>query len=201
MLVTLVAAAFLLDIVGPPGSGEFGTIVTVLPNGNLVVTYPYYDSGSLTDVGAVYLYDGTSGALISTLTGSTAGDLVGFFGVIVLANGNYVVRSPWWDNGAAMDAGAATWGSATTGVSGTVSAANSLVGSTVEDMVGSRVTALPNGNYLVSSPGGTPARQQMPGQSPGAAGLAASAAQLAQPTVWWVALSPTCSATMVYTML
>ena len=54
----------------------------------------------------------------------------------VLSNGNYVVRSPDWDNGAAADAGAVTWGSGTTGITGTVSAANSLVGSTAGDQVG-----------------------------------------------------------------
>ena len=48
---------------------------------------------------------------------------------VVLANGNYVVRSPYWDNGAAADAGAVTWGDGTSGVTGAVSAANSLVGS------------------------------------------------------------------------
>ena len=53
-----------------------------------------------------------------------------------LTNGNYVVRSPAWDNGAVADAGAVTLGSGTTGVSGAVSAANSLVGSTADDQVG-----------------------------------------------------------------
>ena len=49
-------------------------------------------------------------------------------------------------------------GNGTTGVSGIVSAANSLVGSTTDDYVGynddgiSAVTALSNGNYVVSSP-------------------------------------------------
>ena len=56
-----------------------------------------------------------------------------------------------WDNGAVVDAGAATWGSGTTGVTGVISAANSLVGSTANDQVGSGVTALSNGNYVVRS--------------------------------------------------
>ncbi|MGB8253603.1 MAG: hypothetical protein WCF08_10340, partial [Anaerolineaceae bacterium] len=81
------------DIVGPPGSGQFGDSVAALPNGNIVVTDPLYDDGMITDVGAVYLYNGATRALISTLTGSTAGDAVGSGGVIVLTNGNYVVRS------------------------------------------------------------------------------------------------------------
>ena len=66
-----------IDLVGPTGSGQFGTSVTVLPNGNIVVTDPQYTVGTTVHVGAVYLYDGGTGAVISTLTGSTAGDQVG----------------------------------------------------------------------------------------------------------------------------
>ncbi len=150
-----VVAATQIDIAGPAGSGAFGTSVTVLPNGNIVVTDPYYDAGEIADVGAVYLYDGATGAQISALTGSTAGDQVGYDDVIVLRNGNYVVRSTLWDNVAtgAVDAGAVTWGSGASGVSGVVSATNSLVGSTGLDRVGYYgVTALSNGNYVVPSP-------------------------------------------------
>ena len=69
-----------------------------------------------------------------------------------LSNGNYVVRSPDWDNGAIADAGAVTWGNGTGGVTGPVSTANSLVGSQPSDQVGTNgVTALSNGNYVVSS--------------------------------------------------
>ena len=73
-------------------------------------------------------------------------------GVTALTNGNYVVRTRElgqrrrWSN-----AGAVTWGSGTTGVVGAVSAANSLVGTTASDAVGT-VTALTNGNYVVTSP-------------------------------------------------
>jgi hypothetical protein len=46
-----------------------------------------------------------------------------------------------------LDAGAVTFGSGITGVSGVVSAANSLVGSSLGDFVSSEgVTALSNGN-------------------------------------------------------
>ena len=65
----------------------------------------------------------------NSLVGSSAGDNVGGSGgsgVTLLANGNYVVRSPVWDNGAIGDAGAVTWGSGTAGIQGTISDANSL---------------------------------------------------------------------------
>ncbi|HEV2800058.1 MAG TPA: thrombospondin type 3 repeat-containing protein [Pyrinomonadaceae bacterium] len=138
------------EINGPAGSGDFGSYVEVLPNGNIVVADPAYDEGALTDVGAVYLYDGATLAPISVLKGGTAFDRVGSGKIIVLANGNFVVPSVDWDNGAAQGAGAVTFCSATTGCNGVVSAANSLVGSSSNDAVGS-VTALPNDHYVVSS--------------------------------------------------
>ena len=142
------------DIVGPAGSGQFGTFVTVLPNGNFVVTDPLFDDpGGTADVGAVYLYSGNSLTLISTLKGSSAGDRIGFSGVTVLINGNFVVNSIFWDNpsGQTSDAGAVTFCSQVTGCNGIVSAVNSLVGSSVGDRVGSRINALTNGHYVVSS--------------------------------------------------
>src|SRR5262249_30537434 len=92
---------------------------------------------------------GVSGAVSesNSLVGSSANDQVGL-SVTALSNGNYVVRSPDWNG----NRGAATWGSGTTGVSGTVSASNSLVGSSPNDQVGLSVTALSNGNYVVGSP-------------------------------------------------
>jgi hypothetical protein len=147
-----------VDILGPAGSGPFGSNITVLSNGNLVVIDTGFDlSGpTVTDVGAVYLYD-PDGNLISRLRGSTSGDAIGSSGIRELSNGHFVVISPNWDNGGVVDAGAVTWGSADTGFIGgadvVVSAANSLVGSASGDRVGSNgIRALGNGNYVVNSP-------------------------------------------------
>jgi hypothetical protein len=133
-------------LVAPPGSVYFGAQIVALSNGNLVATDPSGNGG------AVYLFNGQTGVLISALTGLTSLGVGPT--VTALANGNFVVSSPDWNNGM----GAVTWGSGTTGVSGTVSAANSLVGSTVFDHVGGLggagggITALANGNYVVDSP-------------------------------------------------
>ena len=132
--------------------------VVALSNGNYVVSSPYWDNGAATDAGAVTWGSGTTGvsgvvSSSNSLVGSTSDDQVGYGGVMALSNGNYVVRSYYWDNGAATDAGAVTWGSGTTGISGVVSSSNSLVGSTSNDQVGyGGVVALSNGNYVVSSP-------------------------------------------------
>lgn len=147
------AATTQVDIYGPVGSGKFGATISVLPNGNIIVIDQEYDFDGAVDAGAVHLYNGASGDLISSMTGTSAGDHVGSGGVTILENGNYVVSSPDWDKGGVTDAGAVTWGNAATGVSGVVSSANSLVGSKTGDMVGNGgVTALPNGNYVVCSP-------------------------------------------------
>ena len=52
----------------------FDTTVAVLPNGNMVIVDSGYDQDSTLDVGAVYLYDGRTNALVSMLTGTTAED-------------------------------------------------------------------------------------------------------------------------------
>jgi filamentous hemagglutinin family protein len=126
------------------GGTGFGTDSVPLITGNVVVTKPG-DNFAAENAGAVYLYDGATGGLISYLTGSQPGDEVGS-GVVALTNGNYVVHSRNWDNGMVVNAGAVTWGNGSTGVTGVVSIANSLVGSR------SGVVALTNGNYVVNSP-------------------------------------------------
>jgi hypothetical protein len=110
------------------------------------------------DAGAVTWGDGANGttgvvSAANSLVGSSAGDLDGYEGVVALANGNYVVLSSYWDNGGVVDAGAVTWGDGANGTTGVVSAANSLVGGSTDDVVGSwGVTALDNGSYVVISP-------------------------------------------------
>ena len=49
--------------------------------------------------GAALLYNECTGALISAVYGKT-NDQIGYNGVLVLANGNYLVLSPYWADGA-----------------------------------------------------------------------------------------------------
>jgi filamentous hemagglutinin family protein len=134
------------------GSGS----VTEVGGGNLVVASPTDNFGGAS-AGAVYLYNGSTGALISALYGRTAGDRVGAGasgsnGVTRLANGNYVISSPGWSNAGQAQAGAVTWSSAATGLSGALSSANSLVGGALDALGSGGVTALANGHYVISSP-------------------------------------------------
>ena len=147
-------AALQLDDPTPDTTSGFGSVAQVLGNGNVVITAPKADTGATADTGAVYLFDSKTGALLSNLRGSHAGDQVGSAGVQVLANGHYLVLSPEYgtvtgvntlDPAASSDpgtyalktnqtvsAGAITWqnGSGQAGAGSLVSSANSLVGST-----------------------------------------------------------------------
>ena len=156
---TLLAAAF-AEFVDPNPSADngFGSEVVPLSTGNVVVTAPYDDAGG-TDAGAVYLLNGATGELISTLTGSQDFDFIGRVdaeknSVVALTNGNFLVVSPRWSNGNAAGVGAVTFGSGTTGVSGFVSQENSLIGNSAGDRLGRNgvIIPLPNGDYVVSSP-------------------------------------------------
>lgn len=139
-------------------------VLALTGNGNYVVLSNGFDISGQSNVGAATWVDGTtgiprnensSGVQVSSnnsIIGAKASDEVGS-SAIALTNGNYVVRSPNWDNGSPYDAGAATWGSGTEGVSGDVNASNSLVGTLIQDNVGSGgIYALSSGNYVVVSP-------------------------------------------------
>lgn len=141
----------------PEVGNGFGDIIVPLRTGNVVIVAPWDDAGGV-DAGAVYLFNGSTGKLISKLTGSGPGDQIGSHGVVALSGGNFVVISPLWDNGSATDSGAVTWGHGKRGVSGVVSSRNSLIGSHSNDRIGigdsdsPGVTLLENGNYVVRSP-------------------------------------------------
>jgi len=130
-----------------PTSG-YGLGVAILGNGNIVIASSN-DNVAASAAGAVYLFNGSNAALISTLTGSHANDQIGSGITKLTGNNNYAVESPFWNGGI----GAVTWGNGSTGITGVVSSSNSLVGSTANDSVGlGGITALSNGNYGVASP-------------------------------------------------
>ncbi|MBP6900314.1 MAG: filamentous hemagglutinin N-terminal domain-containing protein [Burkholderiaceae bacterium] len=119
-------------------------IVKELGNGHVLLASPGWNDGSATLAGAITWINGSTGALVggglggtvsaaNSLVGSHSGDLLGFRlpvdGVAELSNGNFLLINPQWHE----ERGAVTWGSGTAGMAGTVSAANSLVGSTGSD--------------------------------------------------------------------
>jgi hypothetical protein len=143
--------------------------VTALSNGNYVVCSTMWANGGATNAGATTWGNGTIGVTgvvssANSLIGSQANDAgdwtyaIGNF-AIELVNGNYLVINGNWANGTATNAGAVTWGSGTNGVKGAISAANSLVGTHTNDLVGADNAGvgfpylMPDGNYVVFSAG------------------------------------------------
>jgi hypothetical protein len=75
----------------PNPGNQFGHSVVPLSTGNVVITSPFDDAGG-TNAGAVYLFNGATGALISTLRGSQTNDTVGDGGVTAHRRGGYFAR-------------------------------------------------------------------------------------------------------------
>jgi hypothetical protein len=138
---------------GTTAGDRVGFFVTALTNGNYVVGSPYWKSevGAVTSVSGSAAHSGTV-STSNSLTGSVVGDHLSSRGIYALTNGNYVIDSDEWNNGPHTNVGAVTWASGTAALSGSISAANSLVGSSDGDEVGNPgVFPLANGNYVVSS--------------------------------------------------
>lgn len=153
------------SLVGTHANDQVGSGgVNLLDSNAVVVASPNWTNGAAPNAGAVTWVSGINGlkgTVVSTansLYGSTSGDSVGGYGIKVLSNGNYVVTSSFWSNGAMAGAGAVTWGNGTTGVFGPVSVSNSIVGGNTNDAVGitlgaaATIVDLQNGNYVVASP-------------------------------------------------
>jgi hypothetical protein len=131
-----------------------------------VVGSPNWSNGTVLFAGAATWGNGAIGIsgtinTANSLIGAGINDFVSSSGITALNNGNYVVGSANWSNGTLLNAGAATWGNGSTGIIGTISGSNSLIGSRIGDAVSSGgITALttsnvyssPTGNYVVSSP-------------------------------------------------
>src|SRR5438034_1130684 len=143
-------------IVGNAASDSLGSGgVTALPNGNFVIASPEDDEGGIVDAGSVRLVDGTTGAPIgSAIVGNAASDSLGSGGVTALPNGNFVIASPSEDAGGIVNAGSVRLVSGTTGAPIGIA----IVGDVAGDFLGSGdgsggITALPNGDFVIASPG------------------------------------------------
>ena len=139
-------------------------ILKELANGNVLIASPGWNNGAATQAGAVTWFNGSTGAMgnaasagtlgsSNSLVGSNTGDLLGLRlpvdGLAQLSNGNFVLINPQWNS----ERGAVTWGSGSAGVTGTVSASNSLVGSTPSASLG--LVSASNGVYRIVDTAGT----------------------------------------------
>ena len=113
-----------------PGSG---IIPVALTNGNYIIGSKYWDRGAVPDAGSATFGNGTTGTTgvvspSNSLVGSSTGDFNSVAKLLSLTNGNYVVGFRVGKMGASAVPEQSTFGSGTTGVSGPISAAISLVG-------------------------------------------------------------------------
>lgn len=131
--------------------------ITFLNDGAMIIRCSGWDTGSLIDVGAMAWFTPLSrplGALqeASCIIGQSNGDRIGYDDVVQLPGGRFLIRSATWDNGTVVDAGSITWCAGGAPLSGTVSAANSMVGAYADEQLGSsRITPLANGNFVISN--------------------------------------------------
>jgi hypothetical protein len=135
--------------------------IFAVTSGNYVVVSTRWDNAGVQDVGAVTLGNGFIGGTVGAVT--TANSLYGSHShdldrktltasIVPLANGDFVIPSPLWDNGSAVDVGAVTWANGFSPTVGAIGPGNSVIGSVAGDRVGTEAVALNNDNYVVSSP-------------------------------------------------
>jgi Repeat of unknown function (DUF5650) len=147
------------SLVGSTSNDFVNVLVTRLPSRHYVVAAPGWNRGAITDAGAAIWGDGRTGIVgtvssSNALVGSSAFDAIASNGgVFVLADGHYVVASPGWDNAGQSNVGAATWGDGESGVSGSITASNSLIGTNAGERLGMHVVALAQAGYAVAAPG------------------------------------------------
>ncbi len=143
------------SLVGTLTNDQVGVPIAASTNGNYVVGSQQWSVVAAAG-GAITFGDGTNGTagtvnITNSVYGTHPNDHIGSL-LMPLANGNFVATSTDWDNGSAVDAGAATWISGGAPSAGAVDASNSLVGTRAGDVVGSQAVALANGDYIVNSP-------------------------------------------------
>lgn len=148
------------SLTGSKSGDVVGTTLIALANGNYVVGSSAWLTASFIPVGAATWGNGSTGttgtvATGNSLTGSTNADAISSLGITALANGNYVVNSPQWDNpiGPVTNVGAATFANGAAAFVASASNINSVIGGTSGDGVTSLngAVALGNGNYVVHS--------------------------------------------------
>jgi len=131
-------------------------MVKDLGNGNFVVASPNDIVAGVSGAGSVILVDGDTGLQIgSDLSGDKEGDLLGFNGVTVLSNGNFVISSQYDDHNGIENAGTVRLIDGATGAligdvfSGSISGDNLGDGYSPHP---NGITALPNGNFVIVHP-------------------------------------------------
>ncbi len=145
------------SLVGSAPGDHVGEGLTVLSNGNLVVTSPKWGGSFGEQFGAVSFISAAA-PLVGPI--STANSLYSVessffepaFRVTPLRNGNFVISCADCTIGGRREAGVVVFASGAMGITGPITTTNSLHGVRDFDFVGREVLALSDGNYVVLSP-------------------------------------------------
>jgi hypothetical protein len=173
------------SLVSDQASSTIGYLnFTALPNGAYLIGSPNWNNGSATYAGALTWCpaSGCSNMTISSansLVGSVEWDKLGILNKNV-SDGLYMTRSPYWQNGTYLGAGAITLCKQSAGCSGSPTASNSVMGS-VNGYYSTRYNSLSSYDYdtlyhrlLVGLPMENKAVFFTIAQTPGASTAAAS---------------------------
>ena len=146
----LLAAQIGTAISGDDTDDSFGSRgVIPLPNGNYLIGSHQDDIGGNSDAGSVTLVNGSTGAVIATIEGDMADDMLGESGIAAQSTSGFVIASKWADDGATVNAGSVMLFDS----DGVTQIGTTRYGSNAEDQLGSNgVIVLPNDNYVISSP-------------------------------------------------
>ncbi len=153
------------SLVGSQNGDLYDSRITVLLDGDFVVTSSTWDSGATHDVGAVTWGSGTHGIRgevgpTLSLVGSSTGDF-GNTTITSLFDGDYLVRSRNWTHGTLERVGAVTVASGDGSTVGVVNTNNSLIGAVQSGQLGSQLAFSVNGFFVVLG-----AIEQTAGQDP-----------------------------------
>lgn len=145
-LYNSVTKALIGSIYGDQASDRLGGNGITAVGNNFIINSAQDHNGALTQAGSVRLINGSTGVQMGALVGDQARDQIGSNGVLVLANGNYVVSSAYDDNAAVQDAGSVRLMNGSTGTE-----IRALVGSERQALGRHGVTALRNSNFTIQS--------------------------------------------------
>ena len=155
------------SLVGSRENDFVGDRITPLSNGNFVVVSSRWDrlqgvGNLLTNAGAI-TWSSSADSVIGAVSESNSLTTDNFFGasfsmvttITPLTQGNFVISMPGWVNRSTVpttvSTGAVIWASGTGPITGQVGVSSALIGVNANDEIGQTVTALADGNYLVSS--------------------------------------------------
>lgn len=138
----------IISLQGDVEGDQLGLRVNALGNNNYVIRSDNDDENGIVDAGSVRLVNGNTGVQIgATLAGDISNDQLGRDVFTVLSNNNYVIASPFDDEGGIVDAGSARMADGITGEA----IGTTIVGAATDDLVDVDVIKPISSDYYILS--------------------------------------------------